>query len=156
MSASVALAAERLASATPRAATASGVNRGALSDVSSFVGRVGHDSPLPKFRMPVRVDPFDRYRESFDRDRESSDQVAVASPTGTPTVPSSSAAAGGRRLTAILVADQRRVAVIDDTAVSVGDLLRDGARVSAIQLDRVFVVETNGRWRTLTLTNRGQ
>jgi hypothetical protein len=57
-------------------------------------------------------------------------------------------------LTAILIADDRRVAVIDDATVSVGDVLSDGSRVSSIQPNRVFVVEKNGRWRTLTLANR--
>ena len=59
-------------------------------------------------------------------------------------------------LTAILVSDDRRVAVIDDAAVSVGDVLPDGARVSAIQPSKVFVVDNKGRFHTLTLTNRGQ
>lgn len=59
-------------------------------------------------------------------------------------------------LTAILVSDDRRVAVIDDAAVSVGDVLPDGARVSAIQPSKVFVVDSKGRFHTLTLTNRGQ
>jgi len=149
VSASVALAAERLTSVPRRAPSAGVAGSASFGDISSFVSRVGHDSMMPKFQIPVRVDPFNRFRGS-------SDQSAVASEAGVPTLPSSSAAAGGRRLTAILVADERRVAVIDDMAVGVGDVLRDGARVSAIQPDRVFVVEKNGRWRTLTLTNRGQ
>lgn len=73
--------------------------------------------------------------------------ISVASPSGTPTVSSGRT----RQLTAILVADNRPVAVIDDEVVSVGDLLRDGARVARIQSERVFVVEKNGTWRTLTL-----
>jgi hypothetical protein len=54
------------------------------------------------------------------------------------------------------VSDDRQVAVIDDEAVRVGDVLPDGARVSAIQPNKVFVVDSKGRWQTLTLTNRGQ
>jgi hypothetical protein len=73
--------------------------------------------------------------------------ISVASPGGTPTVSSGRA----RQLTAILVADNRPVAVIDDEVVSVGDLLRDGTRVARIQSERVFLVEKNGKWRTLTL-----
>src|SRR5207247_2965191 len=79
-------------------------------------------------------------------------QRSVASATRRPTVPSSSA---GHGLTAILVSDQRRVAVIDDATVGIGDVLRDGARVSAIQPDRVWVVDKSGRWRMLTLMDRG-
>lgn len=149
-SASVALAAERLTAAPQRPVSVIGAPSASLGDVSSFVSRVGPEAMLPKFQMPIRVDPFDRYG------RSSSYQSAVASEAGIPTVRLSSAATGGRRLTAILVADERRVAVIDEATVSVGDVLRDGARVSAIQPDRVFLVEKNGRWRTLTLTNRGQ
>jgi hypothetical protein len=55
-------------------------------------------------------------------------------------------------LTAILISDQRRVAVIDEATVGVGDVLRDGARISAIQADRVWVVQKNGQWRMLTLS----
>ena len=59
-------------------------------------------------------------------------------------------------MTAILIADERRVAVIDEATFKVGDVLRDGARVSAIQADRVWVVEKDGRWQMLTLTARGR
>ena len=75
--------------------------------------------------------------------------ISVASPSGNPTV--SSSGARTRQLTAILVADNRPVAVIDDEVVSVGDVLRDGARVARIQSERVFLVEKSGKWRTLTL-----
>jgi hypothetical protein len=46
--------------------------------------------------------------------------------------------------------------VIDESTVTVGDVLRDGARVSAIQPDRVWVVDKDGRWQMLTLTARGR
>lgn len=147
MSASVALAADTFTGggASPRLPAATGGDR--LSDISGFVGRNGEDSLLPRFRIPIRMDPFgDRW--------EPGGQPAVASQAGGPTVPSSSA--GGRRLTAILIADERRVAVIDDATVRVGDVLRDGARVSAILPDWVMLVAKNGGWRKLTLTNRGQ
>lgn len=143
-SASVALAAERLAAspARPRA----GSDTVALPDLGSFVGRGGTDYVMPGFQASVSVDPFDSRPQAAL-------QSGVASTGGSSTVPSSLAA--GRRLTAILVADERRVAVIDDATVSVGDVLPDGARVSAIQPDRVWVVEKDGRWQMLSLTNRG-
>jgi len=137
--------ADRL-SAAPARAGAAGVSVGAIGDVASFVTPVGTASALPRFQLTIPVDPFDdRRRPSY--------QAAVASQTGTPTVPT---VAAGSALTAILIADERRVAVIDDAIVRVGDVLRGGARVAAIHPDRVSVVEKDGRWRTLTLTNRGQ
>lgn len=117
-----------------------------IPDIGAFAARGSSDSVLTGFHASVTVDPLDSQPIGAE-------QSGVASAATGSTVPSSSA--GGRRLTAILVADERRVAVIDDATVSVGDVLPDGARVSAIQPDRVWVVEKDGRWRMLTLTNRG-
>jgi hypothetical protein len=141
----VALAAERIATSQPRVSTPGALDAALLADIGDFVVPIRTDTAIPQFRMPVRLDPFDSRRLDVG-------QSNVAPQAGVPTVPS----AGGRRLTAVLIADERRVAVIDDAAVRVGGMLRDGARVAAIQPDRVFLVEKNGRWRTLTLTNRGQ
>jgi hypothetical protein len=139
----VALAANRL-TAAPQIAAGRSAPGAAWGDISGFVAPLPFDSMVPPFRMPVRLDPFDGVGEA-----------AVASLASGHAVRSSSEPDGGR-LTAILVADERRVAVIDDAAVGVGDVLPDGARVTAIQPNRVFVVDTKGRWQTLTLTNRGQ
>lgn len=149
-SAAVALAAEGL-TATPRTRAGGAWDAAAFADIGNFIAPIRSDSILPSFTMRVRIDPFDSRRDVVD-------QSVVASPGGMPTVPSSSTSspANVRGLTAILIADERRVAVINETTVSVGDVLANGARVAAIQPDRVFVVEKNGRWRTLTLTNRGQ
>ncbi len=143
-SATVALAADRLAA--PSRNVAAGASAGTAGDVASFVARLRPDSLRPHFQLTIPVDPFD------DR-RFSSYAEPVARQTGTPTVPT---VAVGRALTAILIADERRVAVIDEASVRVGDVLRDGARVAAIHPDRVWVVEKDGRWRMLTLTDRGQ
>jgi hypothetical protein len=144
-SASVALAAERLTAPSKRPAS-SGALDAAAGDIASFVAPLRADSVLPRFHMSVWSDPFGRRLDAGA-------QSGVASATSRPTVPPASAT--GRALTAILISDKRRVAVIDDAAVGVGDVLRDGARVSAIQPDRVWVVEKNGRWRMLTLSNQG-
>ena len=56
-----------------------------------------------------------------------------------------------RRLTAIIIAGNRPTAVVDDKVVEVGDKLADGARVDAIQSDRVRLVDSTGRRRVLTL-----
>jgi hypothetical protein len=148
LSVAIAVAAERLAR-EPRGPNAGAAGAAGLTgtDISGFVAPLGFDSMVPPFRMPVRIDPL----ESGTR----SSEFAVAYATGPRTVGTSSANAG-HVLTAILVSDDRRVAVIDEAAVSVGDVLSDGARVSAIQPSKVFVVDTKGRFHTLTLTNREQ
>jgi hypothetical protein len=140
----IAVAAERLSS-TP-AAPAVPARDPLGTDISDFVGPLGFDSMVPPFRIPVSGDPFGR--------RSGMTTPAVASGRTPSTVRTS--AGGAHVLTAILVADDRRVAVIDDEAVRVGDVLPDGARVTAIQPNRVFVVDSKGRFQTLTLTNRGQ
>jgi len=144
-SASVALAADRLTASPKRPAAQGALDASTLGDIAGFVVRLRADSELPRFHMSVWNDPFAR------RGAVAS-QPSVASGASTPTVSSSSGESRG--LTAILISEERRVAVIDDATVGVGDVLRDGARVSAIQPDRVWVVEKNGRWRMLTLSNR--
>lgn len=144
-SATVALAADRLAA--PSRMVAAGALAGAAVGVDSFVARLRPDSLRPHFQLTIPVDPF------ADR-RFSSYEEPVARQRGTSIVPT--VVPAGRALTAILIADERRVAVIDEASVRVGDVLRDGARVAAIHPDRVWVVERDGRWRMLTLTDRGQ
>ena len=141
--------AERVAAVRTRPGAALDSGIGALADIGDFVSRTVGDSVASGFHASLSVDPFDN-RPAYV---EQSAQPAVASPPEAPTVPLSTA--DGNRLTAILVATDHRVAVIDDAAVNVGDVLRDGARVSSIQADRVWLVERTGRWRMLTLTNRG-
>ena len=138
------MAAERL-TATP-AAPALPLRDPLGADISALVSPPDFDSLIPPFRLPVSGDPFGR--------RAATGDPAVASGRAPSTVRTS--ASGAHVLTAILVADNRRVAVIDDEVVRVGDVLPDGARVSAIQPNQVFVVDSKGRWQTLTLTNRGQ
>ena len=89
------------------------------------------------------------------RDPLITNEIAVAKPSGTPTVSKTTGPRGQeRRLTAILIADDRPVAVINDKVVEVGASLPDGARVSRIQADRVWLVEPSGAWRVLTLAER--
>jgi hypothetical protein len=142
----IAVAAERL-TASPTGAIAPAAT-GAGTDISGFVAPLGFDSMVAPFRIPIRIDPFGAAASTEEPD--------VAYVPGTRTVRTSSDDAAGRVLTAILVADDRRVAVIDDEAVKVGDVLPDGARVSAIQPTKVFLVDSKGRFHTLTLTIRGQ
>lgn len=137
VSATIALVADRV-SAAGQTVTAAGAG----VDISGYVGLSARDTAQPRLQVPVAVDPFDSRAVIAD-------DLGVASPSPVPTVPSS---APRRGLTAILIADERRVAVIDDVAVTVGEVLQDGSRVSEIQPDRVFVVEKNGRLRMLTLS----
>jgi hypothetical protein len=131
---------------TPATTLPAGRSFARFDDISGFADPVRWENPRVSAQSPVESDPF----------RMPSSESVVASTPETPTVRSSSAIARGRVLSAILVADDRRVAVIDDEVVGTGDVLPDGARVSAIQPDRVFLVDNQGRWQTLTLTNRGQ
>jgi hypothetical protein len=133
--AAVALTAERISAAPAGPAARRIPSVGDLGDFATGV----QDSLARGVRVIPQAEPFGNWTGE--------PAISVASPSGTPTVSSGRA----RQLTAILVADNRPVAVIDDEVVSVGDLLRDGTRVARIQSERVFLVEKNGKWRTLTL-----
>ena len=145
----IALAADRLAAA-PKPGPV-GASPSASPEIAPFVTPQAGDSALPRFGQIVPVDPFERRGG-----RTSGHTVALGATT--PTLPSAPTAPPqrGRRLTAVLIADERRVAGIDEAALKVGDVLRDGARVSATQADRVSVVEKDGRWQMLTLTTGGR
>jgi hypothetical protein len=140
--ATLALAAERFA-ADPRGATTRVATPDA-GDIGGFVVAGGADVATPVFVDHLHADPLEP--------RSPVRTATIASQQGAPTVSSSPSA--GRRLTAILVADNRPVAVVDNQVVQVGDQLKDGARVSAIRDDRVWLVEKDGKWRVLTLTGR--
>jgi hypothetical protein len=71
-------------------------------------------------------------------------------------LPAVAIAPQGPQLTAILIAEDGSVAVIDDDAVSVGSTLKSGERVARIQADRVWVVKPNGQWRMLSMPTRGR
>ena len=135
--AAVALTAERI-SAAPAGPAARRIP--SVGDIGAFVAGGPVDSSISGVTIVSQAEPFG----------SASAPISVASPSGSPTVSSGRT----RQLTAILVADNRPVAVIDDEVVSVGDVLRDGARVARIQTERVFLVEKNGKWRTLTLTQQ--
>lgn len=144
LAAAIALAADRLATSP---VGASGARSDAGADVATFMTPVSPDASPTRVEVRVPVDPFDRAGASIDH-------AAVASGPRPGSVSSTSSA--GQRLTAILIADERRIAVIDDATVKVGDVLRDGARVAVIDADRVWVSDRNGRMRLLTLSSRGQ
>jgi len=108
-------------------------------DVSRFGVALGVDT-LRRVTGPApATDPFDAPREE-----------------AMPVSPSLRTAAPAARLTAILIAEDGSVAVIDDEAVSVGGTLRTGERVASIQADRVWVVKPNGQWRALVLPGSGR
>ena len=144
LAATIALVGEWIARA-PGAGTS--VTQGAPAAIDTFLAPLRHELSKSGYDGRLRVDPL------ADR-RPSAGGAAVAPRGGVPTV--SSSGRSGRRLTAILIADDRSVAVIDDAVVSIGDRLPDGARVDAIQSDRVSVVDRNGRRRVLTLTTGRQ
>ena len=141
----IALAADRLTAGRENAGARTRVT--AAPGVASFVAPVGGDSIPGHGAITLASDPF-------GDPRRASVEAGVAYGAATPTVPS--AQSRGTRLTAILVADERRVAVIDEETVTVGAVLRDGARVAAILPDRVWIAAKDGRRHMLTLTLRGQ
>lgn len=136
----VALAADRY-SIGPAGSAISPRTAEGLGDAAAFFGAASQGASLSRQDVPLRVDPF-RTGDAADEGN------SVASSRNSSTV---SAGADARRLTAILVANDKPIAVVNDEVVGVGDVLRDGARVSRIQSDRVFLVEKDGKWRTLTL-----
>ena len=134
----LALAAELLSGGYTAAASARPVE--GVGDVAEFLREAGQLPQVSRPEVTLRVDPFGG---SPADPRPNS----VASRGNTSTVSSGAT----RHLTAILVANNRPVAVIDNDVVGVGDTLRGGARISRIQSDRVFLIEKDGKWRTLTL-----
>ncbi|HET9454876.1 MAG TPA: hypothetical protein VFO66_11385 [Gemmatimonadaceae bacterium] len=135
----VALAAERLA-ADARAPIVGGASLAALGDIGGFVTPLPGDVQVQGSASDLRVDPLG----------PSAARIPVARGQGSPTVN----ARVGRQLTAILIADDRPIAVIDGALVNVGDVLPDGGRVAAIRSDRVAISERNGQMRILTISGR--
>lgn len=133
-----ALAGERLA-ASARAPLAARTGLAAFGDIGSFVTPLESESAAPLGSTQLRVDPFG--------DIAASARIPVASRVRTPTVNARVA----RKLTAILIADDQPVAVIDGVVVNVGDVLPDGGRVAAIRSDRVAISERNGQMKVLTI-----
>ena len=139
LSVGIALAADRLATSpvdAPGAASSAG------AQVGLFMTPISTAALPSRSAIAVPADPFGRTGAANDHST-----VAPIAPTGTV-----SSTSRGARLTAILIADERRIAVIDETTVKVGDTLRDGARVASIQADRVWLSDRNGRMRVLTLS----
>lgn len=135
----VALAAERLADGA-RAPLTGGASVAALGDIGGFMTPVQASAESPLWAAPLHSDPFEAgARGGFP---------VAQGPRG-PTV----SARAGRQLTAILIADDKPVAVIDGALVNVGDVLPDGGRVASIRGDRVAISERDGQMRVLTIAS---
>ena len=132
-----ALAAERLA-AGARVPLPPGATMAALGDISGFVSPVEPRTDAYRAEAALHADPFGQATQAG---------FPVARGQGAPTVN----ARRGRQLTAILIADDQPVAVIDGALVNVGDVLPDGGRVASIRADRVAISERNGQMRVLTI-----
>jgi hypothetical protein len=134
----VALAADRLsanpAGPSPRTTPA--------LDFGQFAAPLADSGTRQRTPLALRVDPLDGL----------AGESGVAPRVGGPTVSTSRRT---RQLTAILIADERPVAVIDGSVVNVGDTLPDGARITAIRSDRVSIIERTGQHRSLTLSPGG-
>ncbi|HJQ20323.1 MAG TPA: hypothetical protein VJ867_08255 [Gemmatimonadaceae bacterium] len=137
----VATAASRAAGSSANVPLTPGVS--AFGDLPQYIRRPALDSMVRDLPLNLDRDPLAAAQASVPA-------PAVAQAANTPTV-----SPAERKLTAVLISDDGRVAVIDDSAVAVGDVLRDGSRVSAIQANGVWLVDRNGRWRMLALTRAG-
>ena len=136
------MAADRFAG--PGGRTASAARRGGAEDIGRFVTPFAAEADTAALAVAVGIDPFEPGTAPVPVfDAESPSVSQPAEPVK-------------QRLTAILVADNRRMAVIDDATVGVGDVLRDGSRVSSIQTNRVWLVERSGQFRMLSLNPQGQ
>lgn len=145
-SGAIALAAERL-SADPRGpSTAPTSAVGVTDEIASYMVPVVAQLEASRPAINLPLDPFE------GRQQINAGMFPVASAGGAPTV--SAAGRPGRQLTAILIADDRQVAVIDGVVVNVGDVLPDGARVASIRADRVSLLEKNGQFRVITMLGR--
>lgn len=56
-------------------------------------------------------------------------------------------------LTAVLITQSRRAAVINDVLIDLGSRLGDGTRLTAVERDHVVLTDANGVRRTLTLSD---
>jgi hypothetical protein len=120
------------------------VSTAAPEDLDGFLAPLEPEGDIPTLEGRIASDPL----AGGSRPRES--VRAVAQARRVPTV--SASWHRGRRLTAILITDGRRVALLDEVIVRDGDRLPDGARIAAIRSDGVLVVESSGRRQLLTLT----
>ena len=78
--------------------------------------------------------------------------VVVAVQSGRPTEPPR-AETNAPTLTAVLITQSRRAAVINDVLVDLGSRLGDGTRLTAVERDHVVLTDANGVRRTLTLSD---
>lgn len=137
----VALTAERLA-AGARAPLSAGAAVASLGDIAPFVTPPDAERVDQRGGAPLLRDPFEG----------PGPVIPVASGQRGPTVNPGSA----RQLTAILMADDQTVAVIDGVVVKVGDVLPDGGRVASIRSDRVAIAARDGRMRVLIIPSGRQ
>lgn len=126
---------DRVAAASAATPTSSRANA-VTDDISRYSTPLVADTLVRALDPRPASDPFGNVRPM------------VSVPSAGTTTP----APRGPQLTAILIAEDGSVAVIDDEAVSVGGRIKTGERVASIQADRVWVVKPNGQWRMLTLS----
>ena len=107
----------------------------------------GYLRPIPDSLLRVLADTSPvRTRDSF---RPS--LTPVVRPTGRHSAPR----AAKWTLSAILISDRHRVAVINEEVVGIGQALSDGSRVAAIERDFVDIVTADGTHHVVGLPSRG-
>ncbi len=123
---------------------------GAADDsIERYLAPVPATVPLVSsgYASGVATDPFGRSAARVD--------ASPPGATATPAPVSATPRARAWTLTAILITDSRRAAVIDEQLVGVGDALPGGGRVIAVERDHVVVTTADGARRQLTLPDGG-
>ena len=140
-SASVVVATARYLAAGDRDSSAGPLRRWPdpqrLDTLSAFLGAPEGAGPIIP-ETALRTDDFEDYEPEYE-------------PAVTGADPAVEQPRPAWRVSAILVADNRRVAIVNDSAVSIGDPLPGGAQVVEIELDFVVLRAANGDRTVLRL-----
>lgn len=110
--------------------------------------------PRPAWPDPSELDSLRRYLTPVGPAPSPDDYAAFipALPGPAPRRPRTLDPVRDVRVSAILIAGDRRTAIIDDRSVRVGDRLGDGAVVLSIGRDHLVLRERNGSTRTLRVS----
>lgn len=79
------------------------------------------------------------------------DPFGTPLPERTPTAAQQTQAAPRWKVTAIMIAGERRMAIVNDKLVRPGDRMEDGARIEAVEQDHVVLITPSGERRRLDL-----
>lgn len=126
------------------------------------------DSATGAAAVVVRGDPFGSGGPSWEAGAgRAGSRVAAGGRDGLPgggtgRVPGSGSGSGSGEaarpqwtLSAIMIAGDRRIAILNDRMVRPGDRLEDGARVERVESDHIVIITPGGERRRLELERQG-